>query len=94
MKIGGYEAHLTMDAEHHGKVREIGETFGLAYSQITGCPILGQGTYCYLTDYSLNLEEVKQRIFGIKVLLEHNKIPVLRAKIEHIVFDTKTGVGV
>ena len=93
MKVGGYEAHMTFDREHAEAVREAGEHYGMCFSVITGCPLLGQGTYCYLTSYHKDYPVfLKNDMDRIKVLLEAKGVPTLRSKIEHIVYDTKTGV--
>lgn len=88
-----YEAHLTYAKEHRAAVQQIGDhpEFAWVFSEITGCPILGQGTYCYLTGYDSDPVELRRRMQRVAdQLAEHAAVP-LRMKIEHIVFDTKTG---
>lgn len=93
MKSGGYEAHITADQQFHRQMEELAWG-GWVYSQITGCPILGQGTYCYLTGYHPKDRKVLlEELNAICTKLNRAGVPVLRAKIEHIVYDTKTGVN-
>jgi hypothetical protein len=93
-KQGGYEAHMTFPKEHAREVETISEETGWVYSVITGCPLLGQGTYCYLTNYSKdNPAELVGEMTQIMGRLLLKDVPTLRSKVEHIVYDTKTGVN-
>lgn len=90
-----YEAHLTFDKIHGTEIAKLAESNPpWVFSQITGCPLLGPGTYCYLTGYDkqspLTLLADMERL---GTLCEAQGIPVLRSKIERIVFDSKTGVN-
>jgi hypothetical protein len=94
LKPGGYEAHMTFDKEHAQRVEYLGDEWGWAYSVITGCPLLGQGTYCYLTSYHpTEPERLRKDMELIEAAARSAGFPVLRSKIEHIVYDTKTGVN-
>lgn len=99
-KQGGYEAHMTFDQQYHVDVSRQVESpvmdmfEGFVYSIITGCPLLGKGTYCYLTAYSKdNPDELVKKMKEITSFFDTFPIPTLRAKVEHIVYDTKTGVN-
>lgn len=96
-KKGGYEAHLTFPKEYAKNVEallEYEDLQGWVYSVITGCPLLGSGTYCYLTGYRKEKPEVlKSEMDIIESIAKTSGIPILRSKIEHIVFDSKTGVN-
>jgi hypothetical protein len=87
-----YEAHLTYDQDYSEALRKWAESSWWVFSEISGCPILGQGTYCYLTGYDPDpatlLSELNANVRDIGASLG---ITSLRAKIEHIVYDTKTG---
>ena len=91
---GGYEAHMTFDKEHAAVIETYASTLnGWVYSVITGCPLLGQGTYCYLTGYDkADPKALLQKMTEIRIDLVGLGINTLRSKIEHIVFDSKTGV--
>lgn len=89
-----YEAHITYAKEHREAVQQVGDNpeFAWTFSEITGCPILGQGTYCYLTGYDPDPNVLRRRMQAVAATLAtvSNAEP-LRMKIEHIVYDTKTG---
>lgn len=92
-KAGGYEAHMTFDREHAAKV-ETAAALGWVYSVITGCPLLGSGTYCYLTGYSRDdPAQLLREMEATATALAQSGVPVLRLKIERIVYDSKTGVN-
>lgn len=92
-KAGGNEAHITANIEHATVVRDMAEHTGWIYSQIAGCPLLGPGTYCYLTSYDRDAHRLKRDMRAVCESLEKQGVTVLRSKIEHIVFDTKTDVN-
>lgn len=94
MKRGGYEAHMTFDREYATAVRDAGENVGMCFSIITGCPLLGQGTYCYLTAYDKDHPEfLVGNMQNVEKTLLSQGVPTLRSKVEHILYDTKTGVN-
>jgi hypothetical protein len=90
---GRFEWHITVDKQYRKEAATVAEDTAWVFSEITGCPILGQGTYCYITGFSkdsavayLDMEFVVKE-FNIR------GVPVLRSKIENIVYDSKTGVN-
>jgi hypothetical protein len=91
-KSGGNEAHITANLLDATEVRKVGDEIGWVFSQISGCPLLGQGTYCYLTSYDRDAARLRRELEQACQLLKKRGIDVLRSKIEHIVFDSKTGV--
>jgi len=93
-KQGGYEAHITCDKQYAREVEQVAEATGWVFSVISGCPILGQGTYCYLTNYNKdNPALLLASMQGVSRGLQDRGVSVLRSKIEHIVYDSKTGVN-
>ncbi len=93
---GRFEWHITCPKQYAKKV----ETFvnevedaTLVFSVITGCPILGQGQYCYVTGYQTNDIRALGEVIMITTALEGMGVPVLRSKIENIIYDTKTNVN-
>jgi hypothetical protein len=92
-KPGGYEAHITADKAYRLQMEVVSREQNWTFSEITGCPLLGQGTYCYLTGYSPSAQELLERLRLTVDHLQFLGVVVLRSKIEHIVYDTKTGVN-
>jgi hypothetical protein len=91
---GRFEAHLTFDVLYGTEVRKVSDADPTwVFSQITGCPLLGPGTYCYLTGYDTDPEDLLTRMNFVASVVKGRGIPVLRSKIERIVYDTKTGVN-
>jgi hypothetical protein len=89
-----YESHITCDKEHAHRVEAIAKLQGWSYSAIAGCPLLGQGTYCYLTGYDgESADRLRDRVEDTARLLREEGIEPLRLKIEQIIWDTKTGVN-
>ncbi len=91
-----YEAHITLDKEYAAIAQDLAEKIPgpWVYSAITGCPILGQGTYCYLTSYDESLAAMHFRLEQMrKIMVWKHQIVPLRMKIERIVFDTKTEIN-
>lgn len=90
---GRFEWHITCDREHAAVVEQVAVDSGWVYSQITGCPILGQGTYCYITGYATEGAKALYDLGSVGMALSARSVPMLRAKVENIVFDSKTGVN-
>ena len=85
-----YEAHITMDKVHAPKIKNgIGQW---SYSAIDDDPLMGQKPYCYLTAYDPDANHLLEKMNFTTKYLEGEGIPVLRTKIERIIFDSKTGV--
>lgn len=85
-----YEAHLTMDKVHAERLKP-----GIRdwqYSAIDDDPLMGQKPYCYLTAYDPDPEFLLERMNQVVAILYEMSIPVLRRKVERIVYDSKTGV--
>lgn len=90
---GRFEAHITLDKTHATEVAKVADSTGWTFSQITGCPLLGPGTYCYLTGYNTDDQKLMEAMDDNVVALAHKGIVALRLKIERIVYDTKTNVN-
>jgi hypothetical protein len=87
-----YESHITVDRQHAEEVKRVAYLFGWTFSVITGCPILGQGSYCYLTGFDTSARKLRTRVQESADILTSRGIEPLRLKIERIVWDTKTNV--
>lgn len=88
-----FEAHITLDREHRRSVADCGERFGWKFSQFDADPLLGDKPYCYLTRYDTDSKALLVEARRMTMELEAWHLPVLRVKIEEIIFDTKTGVN-
>jgi hypothetical protein len=89
-----YESHITVDKQHAKEVENIGNLYGMKFSVIAGCPLLGSGTYCYLTHYDgESAERLRDKVLEVDAHLMAAGIKPLRLKIEQIIWDTKTGVN-
>lgn len=68
--------------------------FGWKFSQINGDPVLGDGIKSYLTkhfnDKTNSLESVINEVEHIATSLKIVGFKVLRTKVEHVVYDSKT----
>lgn len=85
---------MTFDKEHATAIQKFADEVGWVFSVISGCPLLGQGTYCYLTNYNkLSPAVLVEDMQSIEQQLKERNVPTLRAKVEHIVYDSKTGVN-
>lgn len=82
------EVHITMPAEYYEQMKPLGLRWGYKPSIIDGDPALGPGKNCYLTrsgPFSERVMETHMRhMLG---MLNNNKIPVKRYKIEQILLD-------
>lgn len=85
-----FEAHITCDKEHAKQAEDIAQKTGWFFSVIAGCPILGKGTYCYLTNYDSDERALLSSMYIVQADLHALGIMEKRMKIERIVFDTKT----
>jgi hypothetical protein len=87
-----YEAHITLQQSDRKLAQRAADQWGWVFSEISGCPILGQGTYCYLTGYDPDGIQLKAEMEQIAAWLrrEDKTIVLLRLKIERIVYDSKT----
>lgn len=85
-----YEAHITLAQDDRKAAEDLAATFGWVFSEISGCPILGQGAYCYLTGYDPDPLTLYGEMATIAAACRGRGLTVHREKIERIVFDTKT----
>ena len=92
-----FEAHLTAPKEAAAAIRHVADFNahdpGWIYSEISGCPLLGKGTYCYLTSYDTDDQNLHRRLERIAADCRAQGVEPLRLKIERIIYDTRTGVN-
>lgn len=85
-----HEAHITLNQADRKVAEDIAAQFGWVFSEISGCPILGQGTYCYLTGYDPDAIVLFSEMATIAAVCRGRGLTVHREKIERIVYDSKT----
>jgi hypothetical protein len=84
----GYECHLTFDIESV-KMVEASCPYGWTFSQIEGDPVLGQRLYCYWTAWNSSQGVMESTMRDAINLAKRNGLPLVRAKIEHIIYDQR-----
>ena len=85
-----FEAHITCPRDYSERVEQAFSDEQWKFSAIDGDPVMGKQAYCCLTAYDTDGNYLKQRVLRMGRLLRTAGIPVLREKIEEIIFDTKT----
>lgn len=90
-----YEAHITFRLDGNCvEIAEQGELYGWKYSAIQGDPALDdRKTFSYLTRHEDNPTKLFTEMLFIVGELAKVGIFPLRQKIEHIVYDTKSGIN-
>lgn len=88
-----YESHITVDRDHAEVAKQVAAEMGWKFSCIDGDPVLGQKVFAYLTAHDRTYEALRANMRRTSALLLARDVPVIREKIEHIVYDTKTGIG-
>ena len=92
-----YEIHITShlpprrDIERQYK--KLAEEEHWTTSKINGDPNLGAGAKFYFTTYETTLDRAFIKLNIMTDRMRDLRIPIIREKIEHIVFDTKSRVG-
>lgn len=89
-----YECHITTTVAHAQTASNLARALGWKTSEIKRDPVLGDDSYFYLTTHHSKRDVLTNSMSRMNDLLVEARVPVLRLKIEHIVFDTKTGVDV
>lgn len=93
-----FEVHVTCHRHDGIKAQAAVKAFpnlkDLHFSAIDGDPQLGKKAFCYFTTHSNNYITAYHQMKMCVAALQHAEVPVLREKIEMIMYDTKTGVGV
>ena len=87
-----YECHITCKQEDAALATAVATALHWKTSEIARDPVLGQGTYFYLTSHGATYDQIFVRMQQASQALIDHGVAVLREKIEHIVYDTKTGI--
>ena len=88
-----YECHITTTVASAAVAEEIASRCGWKTSEIKRDPLLGDGSHFYLTRHSTSHQRIFDEMKYAAAELRLYGATVLREKIELIVYDTKTGVG-
>lgn len=86
-----FESHITCPRDRADDVEAVGSIRGWKFSKIDGDPLLGKQPYAYLTNYNEDAMTLFADMKATSHALNDRKVPVLREKIEEIIYDTKTG---
>lgn len=90
-----YECHITVEKPEPGlrvTYEALAEKWGWKTSCIDGDPVLGRQVFFYFSAHDGDFLELMNRMEHLAACLGEEV--VIRKKIEHIVYDTKTGIGV
>ena len=92
---------LTEDDEAHARVRvtalvalwkDLAHYHGWKTSAIDGDPVLGTGVHFYFTAHDKEAERLLRRMTEMRyALAAATGLAPVREKIEHVIYDTKTG---
>lgn len=88
-----YEAHITFDKSDKNVAFLKDGYNGWQYSCIDDDPVMGQKPYCYLTAYLPDRYKLMEWMDITTTLVAVKGINSLRTKIEHILYDSKTGLN-
>jgi len=83
-----YECHITLYKEDIDKAKLMARDLGYKVSSIDGDPVLGDIVLGYITLKRGNYEDIYN---AMEKICSKLSFPIIRKKIEHIVFDTKEG---
>lgn len=92
--VGNYEFHVTVDLSRHQLyvAEEHAERLGFKSSYIQGDPLLGNRSFFYYTGHTNSVESAMKLMERVGEPLPYGGM-IIRKKIELIIYDTKTGVG-
>ncbi|HMD80812.1 MAG TPA: hypothetical protein VKE92_05855 [Anaerolineales bacterium] len=85
--MADFECHITVSKEQHALAAVTANAHGFKMSNITDDPILGPGAKSYCTAHSQTFPGLYTRMKRLREALIADNIPVLRCKIEAILFD-------
>jgi hypothetical protein len=86
----GYECHITFNRADAEQIEGGPLSIGWKFSKIDGDPVLGQKVYCYLTAHDIDYASMFQKMWATIYAVRDHGIEVVRAKIEHIVYDERS----
>lgn len=87
-----YECHITCHLHDAAFAGAVATALHWKTSEIARDPVLGSDTYFYLTSHGATYGDLFTRMEEAEAALVRQGVEVVRKKIEHIVYDTKTGM--
>lgn len=84
-----FECHITVDLAHVEQATKAAELLAWKTSEIARDPVLGQASYFYLTKHDVDYIRLFDSMRILSQLLQNYDVPVIRQKIELIMYDTK-----
>lgn len=86
-----FEAHITINKEHHDRAAVLAAMRSWKMSQIDGDPVMGAKPFAYMTKWSKNFNELMLDMNTTREILLKLEIPipVLRCKIEAVLHDVR-----
>jgi hypothetical protein len=92
-----YECHITIaipeDQQNHWMIEALKiriESVKWSFSCIEGDPQLGERTHCYATNYYQDQDTAIEMTKAVASVLAGKGMNVVRTKVGHIVFDTRS----
>lgn len=86
---GYYECHITLEARYKEQVEPIAKECGFKVSALKGDEFLGDDIKIYLTSHAKEEMPMRGKMASMTAGLWNAKIPYIRRKIEHIIFDER-----
>jgi hypothetical protein len=83
------ECHITVHATQRETAALVAKMLHWKTSEIARDPVLGDDTYFYLTSHDTDLVRMQTRMQGVSKQLGIHGVPVIREKIELVIYDTK-----
>ena len=84
-----FECHVTCGLLHKKQCEPIAAELHWKTSQIERDPVLGNATYFYFTTYDADYVILFNKMRYLSMVLTRHLIPVIREKIELIMYDSK-----
>lgn len=84
-----FECHITCNLADAVAAAAVAEELHWSTSEIERDPVLGKASYFYLTSHDTDLTRMQTRMAAARVNLIAAGVPVVREKIEVIIYDTK-----
>ena len=84
-----YEIHLTVHVRDAAVAEAVARALHWKTSRIDGDPVLGAKPFFYLTTHAADVRQAALRLANCKHALEDRLVPLIREKIEHIIYDVR-----
>lgn len=87
-----FECHITIAVKDAEIGEEVAKEHHWKTSEIQRDPVLGKDSYFYLTTHNKTFLEIYSRMEEVINSLKEYGVPIIREKIELIVYDTKVSI--